>query len=105
MTFISVTLLWVLFRATSLEVALAYYEVLFNFKTFNLSTFNLAKDYIVFISLFIVWFLPNSLEFTGYIKKNKRLTIMYSFVGAILFFIALKTMAETPAQTFVYFNF
>jgi len=66
---------------------------------------DLKKEYIILLAFIIVWFLPNSLEFTGYINEKKKLNVYHAFFGALLFFISLKVMANTPAMTFVYFNF
>ncbi|MEA3490268.1 MAG: MBOAT family O-acyltransferase, partial [Campylobacterota bacterium] len=100
-TFISVSLLWVLFRSESVEEAEIYYEALFDFGKADLPAINL---YGIAIGLGIVWLLPNSIEFSGY-RKEIRLGWRYALVAALLSFMALKMMAEAPAQTFVYFNF
>ncbi len=100
-TFITVSLLWVLFRSQSIEEAGIYYEVLFRLSEGELPTINL---YAIAVGLSIVWILPNSIEFSGY-QKGKYLGWQYALTAAGLSFIALKMMAETPAQIFVYFNF
>ncbi|PHS58166.1 MAG: hypothetical protein COB17_04010 [Sulfurimonas sp.] len=153
-TFLVVTLLWVLFRAENFGDAMVYYGVLFEIpnQVWNdgvvvwnggvavwnggvavwndgvavwndgvavwndLVVWNdwtvilnliqdLKKEYIILLAFIIVWFLPNSLEFTGYINEKKKLNVYHAFFGALLFFISLKVMANTPAMTFVYFNF
>jgi len=115
-TFVSVTLLWVLFRADSFDMAMRYYELLFSFTDImpkkmpelTLVPFSIGKEYLVLMAFFIVWFLPNSLEFTGYVKDETKVSsfsMSSVFISALLVFISLKVMASTPAKTFVYFNF
>jgi len=109
LTFLAVTLLWVLFRADSFEAAVRYYEVLFSLGDFTPR--KLPELVLVLVSLFVVWALPNSLEFSGYgTRKDARINFgIFSrfqiFVVALMFFVSLKIMASSPAQTFVYFNF
>jgi len=98
-TFLAVTLLWVLFRADSFEAALKYYEVLFSFGDFTPR--KLPELALLFVSLFVVWALPNSMKFSS----NGTLSSFKIFVAALMLFISLKIMASSPAQTFVYFNF
>lgn len=102
-TFLSVTLLWVLFRAENFDVAVYYYKALFSFREFTpLLDFN---EFLLFSSLVIVWFLPNSMKFVKYFEDKPAMGLYHAFIGAIMFFISLKMMALAPAQTFVYFNF
>lgn len=100
-TFAAVSLLWVLFRARNMAEAWQYYHVLFAFDTGVPQT-----DALFFVAagLGIVWFLPNSMVFTGYTDVPKT-GKAYAAVAALLLFVSLKMMAEAPAQTFVYFNF
>ncbi len=100
-TFITVSLLWVLFRAEGLEEAWCYYLVLFRFDGGDAVISDLL---IVSAALSIVWFLPNSMEFVSY-PNLKLLGRRYALAAALLGFAALKMMAEAPAQRFVYFNF
>lgn len=102
-TFMIISLLWVLFRANSLSDAMLYYNVLF---TFNPLTLKMDIDeLLILISLFTIWSLPNSLSISQYLKPKPIFLWYHSFFVATLFFIAFKTLATTPAQTFVYFNF
>ena len=106
-TFMSVTLLWVLFRCENLEEAMVYYGVLFSFDgilpqklpEFILLPFSIAKEYLVLIGFVVVWFLPNAWEF------SKKVGYLQMFVGALMFFVSLRVMANTPSMSFVYFNF
>ncbi len=100
-TFITVSLLWVLFRSPGIEEAWSYYRILFHFEGGDIAMHDLLA---VSIALGIVWFLPNSMEFAAY-PKLKRFGRRYAFAAALLGFAALKMMAEAPAQRFVYFNF
>ncbi len=101
MTFITVSLLWVLFRSHSIQEAWSYYQILFRFDGGDLPTIDL---YMIAIGLGIVWVLPNSITYAGY-QKQRELGWSQAAAAALLSFIALKMMAEAPAQSFVYFNF
>ncbi|MBA1419972.1 MAG: MBOAT family protein [Epsilonproteobacteria bacterium] len=101
-TFMTVSLLWVIFRSHSMDEAWVYYMALFSISSMNIVDPNM---YLVVLSMAIVWFLPNSIEFTKYQEKMKPFGWHYALVSALLVFIALKMMADAPAQTFVYFNF
>jgi D-alanyl-lipoteichoic acid acyltransferase DltB (MBOAT superfamily) len=100
-TFVIVSLLWVLFRAENIAEAWNYYEVLFRFDTAMQEKYTL---FWLLAGLGIVWFLPNSMAFIGYRTKLK-IGQKHIAIAAIFLFIALKLMAEAPAQRFVYFNF
>ncbi len=103
LTFFSVLLLWVIFRADNLSDALSYYTILFNFQAIPI---NIEFNEILLLSCsIIIFFLPNSLSISQYLKAKPKLHWYHSLFVAILFFIALKTLALAPAQTFVYFNF
>ena len=104
-TFLVVTLLWVLFRSDDLNSALTYYNVLFDFSNFKFDGFDIKEEFLIVVSFVVIWALPNSLEFVGYMKEKIDLTLWHAFVGAVLFFISLKMMATSPAVSFVYFNF
>ena len=101
-TFMIVTLLWVLFRAESFSDALIYYDALFHISKFD---FSLQDNYLIIVSFIVVWVLPNSMEFSKYMSNNYRPSSLHALFSAVLFFISLKVMANTPALTFVYFNF
>ena len=99
-TFVTVSLLWVLFRAESMGDAWAYYGVLFDFG-------NIHEEYNALwlaAGLAVVWMLPNSMEVTGY-RTQIKIEWKHAVIAAVLFFVALKLMADAPAQSFVYFNF
>ena len=103
-TFLSVSLLWVFFRSENFASALHYYGVLFDFTHMGVPTFK--ESLLLFVPAVItVWFLPNSTEFIRYENRAVTLGRYHAFVAAVLFFISLKIMASSPAQTFVYFNF
>ncbi len=102
-TFLFVTLLWVLFRTDNISDALTYYLVL---KDFNFSSAVINLDsYLIVTSLLIVWILPNSMQVVKLNQKDFGLKSWYGYMSAILLFIALKLMAESPSVSFVYFNF
>lgn len=115
LTFLVVTLLWVLFRAETLSTALQYYGVLFDFQPFSLGDLKftgdglygalISREFLIFCGFMTIWFFPNSLAFIKNITSEPRVSLVHGFVAAILFFVALKSMVASPAQTFVYFNF
>ncbi len=102
LTFITVTLLWVLFRSDGIEEAWQYYRILFSFSDYG--HVDVMKLFMVLVGLCVVWFLPNSMQILAY-PKLKTLNRKHALVGAVLLFISLRIMAELPAQSFVYFNF
>ena len=110
-TFFCVTLLWVLFRAQSFDIALKYYEVLFAFDLrFEFAYKNIvdvlySKELLVFCGFVVVWFLPNSLMIIKYSSDKFDISYKKIFFAAILFFVALKAMVSKAAAAFVYFNF
>ena len=103
LTFLGVTLLWVLFRADSFSDAITYYGVLMPDSIEQIREVDFKINFelmLLLVSGFIVWFLPNSMKIYKYAHKKS----MIVFAG-VLFFVSLKVMANTPAMTFVYFNF
>jgi D-alanyl-lipoteichoic acid acyltransferase DltB (MBOAT superfamily) len=103
-TFLSVSLLWVLFRADSLNSAIQYYQILFNFH--SISQFNIEVQLLIIIfPLILVWFFPNSIEISQYLKSKVKFKWYHSAFASLIFFISLKSLATSPAKTFVYFNF
>lgn len=101
-TFLLVSLLWVLFRADDLGSAWHYYERLFDFST----QWDISKSHLSLLlaGMALVWFFPNSMELSRY-RSQERLPTSYALFAALLSIIALKMMAQAPAQSFVYFNF
>ena len=101
-TFLLVSLLWVLFRADDPSSAWHYYERLFDFT----SRWDTTQShlYLLIAGIALVWFFPNSMTLSHY-KSQERLTPRYALFAALLGTIALKMMAQAPAQSFVYFKF
>jgi D-alanyl-lipoteichoic acid acyltransferase DltB (MBOAT superfamily) len=100
-TFIAVTLLWVLFRASSISEVWQYYGVLFSL---NIGSVDIINIIIISLGLIIIWFMPNGMQIISY-PKLKELKWYYAIFGGVLMFISLKIMAVVPAHSFVYFNF
>ena len=101
-TFLYVSLLWVLFFSGSIDEALIIYKGLFEFDGFG------ARGYDVVWLLgcaVVVWVMPNSMQIIDTKKSDFGMKSWYAYVGAILFFVSLKFMAESPSISFVYFNF
>jgi alginate O-acetyltransferase complex protein AlgI len=100
-TFVTISLLWVLFRAENMADAWLYYRTLFSMPAGSLSVeilFGLAAGFVT------VWLLPNSMVQVGYMQ-TLRIRPFHAVYAALLLFVALKMMAEMPAQSFIYFNF
>ncbi len=89
-TFLYVSLLWVLFKSSSIsEACKVYYELL---------EFKVGSDFVYLIPVFIIiWFMPKSLD----LIKNR----WFGFIAGVLFFISLKVLASGASDSFVYFNF
>lgn len=102
MTFLYVTLLWVLFFSANLQEVFALYERLFSFGAFEVSVKELA---FLLSGLVLVWFLPNASELLGMQDGAIRVKAWHGVLAGILLFVSLKMLADTPAATFVYFNF
>jgi D-alanyl-lipoteichoic acid acyltransferase DltB (MBOAT superfamily) len=103
-TFLSISLLWVLFRSNSLNEAILYYQILSDFKFIYPLDIGIDQ-FILIISILIVWFLPNSMEISHYLKPRPNLKWYHAIFASMIFFISLKVIASSPAQNFVYFNF
>ncbi|MGE4420276.1 MAG: MBOAT family protein [Sulfurimonas sp.] len=102
MTFLYVTLLWVLFFSADIGEALRLYKILFSFNAFEVS----AKEAAFLASgLFLVWFLPNASEVLHMREGGVKVKNWHGILAGILLFVSLKMLASTPAATFVYFNF
>ena len=102
-TFLVVSLLWILFGAQNLSEALDRYEVMFSFGGF--SGFDWVRESFLVGSFLIVFFMPNSMEIVGYNRDKFCLKRWHLALAGVLLFFALKLMAEAPSRSFVYFNF
>jgi len=101
-TFLYVSLLWVLFFSPSFNDAVATYKFLFSYESFNIDTIDAIW---LFICGFIVWVMPNSMEIIDTKKKDFGLKNWHAYMSGFLFFVSLKFMADAPSVSFVYFNF
>ena len=102
LTFIYVTLLWVLFFSSDISSAIDLYKKLFLFDNFGGDT----KQYIMlFFSSIIVFVLPNISQLIKPEAKDTKLPSYWGYIAGGMFFISLKFMANTPSNSFVYFNF
>ncbi|MBO4369496.1 MAG: MBOAT family protein, partial [Desulfovibrio sp.] len=121
-TFLCLTLCWVVFRAQSMDGALRFYEALFLSPFVSLGLDNtvqgaFAHNYfqgwlhfaLVFVSAFIVWGLPCSHEiFSRRPDAPKRwlrfkLSASWAFVLSLLFVTSLLFLTRQSA--FLYFQF
>ena len=132
-TFIIVTLLWVLFRAETLQIAYDIWCKLFDGN--HGGTLNLVRDHkvmvVIIVSALVVWLLPNSMMFTHLAKRSAHHDLLYvpmidifrkfifrtqtrfvwvsSVWNAVwvscVFFMSLILMYSTLSQEFIYFDF
>lgn len=108
LTFISVMLLWVLFRAPSLNEALHFYTMLFSFSAMDI-TFD-TEWLLLGVGALIVFTCKPLVSWTHYtldtpLSRIPKPTLTQGFVAAILALIALKMMSTEPSRSFVYFVF
>jgi len=104
-TFLFVSLLWVLFRSESIDAAILYYEILLRFDSLQHFHWNLFDLGLLAFALFIVWSLPNSMQIIDLKKEDFGIKSSHAILAGVLLFLSLKMMAEIPAISFVYFNF
>jgi len=132
-TFIIVTLLWVLFRAETPQIAYDIWCKLFDGN--HGGTLNLVRDHkvmvVIIVSALVVWLLPNSMMFTHLAKRSAHHDLLYvpmidifrkfifrtqtrfvwvsSVWNAVwvscVFFMSLILMYSTLSQEFIYFDF
>ena len=100
LTFLYVSLLWVLFFSSNIDEAFKTYKILFEFKEFN----RLDTIWLLGCAI-IIWIMPNSMEIIDMKRRDFGIKNWYAYFSAILFFISLKVMMESPSISFVYFNF
>ncbi len=106
LTFIIVSLLWVLFKANSFEEALLYYKGLSHLKmdTQILKSWidnHFELSLLLSFSLFTTWFLPNSNQ----LANSNRYMDLKAILAGLFFIISLKIMLGSPSQEFIYFKF
>jgi hypothetical protein len=122
-TFLTVAVLWVFFRAESLNVAVSIIQSLFGFHTSPDADFNnikISEDRLWFLIL-IVWFAPNISEIMTSFYKSENLSIArhslasegrwyhwhpstwWAAFTAILFIMSLLELAQS--EQFIYFQF
>ncbi|MEO0408836.1 MAG: MBOAT family protein, partial [Cyanobacteria bacterium P01_A01_bin.135] len=110
-TFLLVTLGWVLFRASSLPAALGYYRALGSLSTWNLGATLQTLDapravVLLWLSLFI-FLLPASVQVGYHLQHSpSRLTTIYSiFIAAVFLPMALALVVGGWFSPFLYFQF
>lgn len=109
LTFLSVMLLWVLFRAQTLHEAKLFYETLLHVKMVDIKTISLEWLFIVGGG-FIVFALKPLAAWVNYDAKNPSLhhlhvRFCYGFITALLGLVALKMLSTEASRSFVYFVF
>lgn len=102
LTFLYVNLLWVFFYAPDLESAFRVYGQLASSQAFVMRQDEIA---LLLLGLFVVWALPNAAETLQMKEGTLRVQKWHGVLAGSLFFISLKTLALSPASSFVYFNF
>ena len=101
LTFIYVSLLWVLFFSKDFSSAMELYKILFSVDGAGFVEFNY---WLIFVGL-IVWVMPNATQIIDLKKDDFQIKSWYSYVAGAMMFVSLKMMAQTPSMNFVYFNF
>jgi hypothetical protein len=119
LTFISVTLLWVLFRSDSLKSALSYYRELFTISPLQVdwqidwSKIALHWDRAMWLwialALVLVWFAPNLKKVLRYEERPERAIanpgFLFGLFAGMLFLISMKMMSGSASKAFLYFMF
>jgi len=101
-TFLYVSLLWVLFFSRTLDDALSVYKILFSLDEFRVG---LVDGVWLFVAAVVVWGFPNANAIINIQKKDYGLRVWHGYMAGALMFISLKFMAGVPSSDFVYFNF
>ena len=101
-TFLYVSLLWVLFFSANIEEAFKIYKILFGFNGFGLESFEALW---LLGCAIIIWVMPNSMQIIDVKRRDFGIKRYYAYMSAVLLFISLKVMMESPSISFVYFNF
>jgi D-alanyl-lipoteichoic acid acyltransferase DltB (MBOAT superfamily) len=119
LTFISVTLLWVLFRSESLKSALSYYRELLTISALQVdwqidwSKIALHWDRAMWLwialALVLVWFAPNLKKVLRYEERPERAIanpgFLFGLFAGMLFLISMKMMSGSASKAFLYFMF
>jgi alginate O-acetyltransferase complex protein AlgI len=108
-TFTCVTLLWVLFRAQTLQDALILYKTLLHVKTIDSTMFSIEWLYIFTGGLIVFTCKPLAL-WTHYDAKHPSLehikvTFYDGALAGFLLLVALKMLSTEVSRSFVYFVF
>ena len=118
-TFMIVTLLWVLFRSSSLDVARKYYISLFDISTLHIDKewefWRLLYHWDSSMWLWIVptligvWLLPNMKNIAKYSQDYKdklpNQSIWLGILSGVALWVALKMMTQEASRSFIYFMF
>jgi len=107
-TFATVTLLWVFFRSPTIEGSLLYYQKLFEMQGAMMPSIASFSSLGLFLfAAIVVWFTKNAAEHINYNEASQKVHVKkwHLFFAGVLFFVAMKSLATSPAQNFVYFNF
>lgn len=112
LTFFLVSLLWILFEASSLAAAQHFFMALWQTPDYSLfiKEENLSTLVWLVAGLVIIWGLPSSINWLNYEQWRNQpaainLNITHGLFAGVLLFISLKTMANGPANHFIYFVF
>jgi hypothetical protein len=125
-TFFAIVVAWVIFRAESIDGALNMYAGMFGYNGFSFhgmfrnEVFSKPKEGILLLSalFFVTMYAPNSIDIfinerpvlseNNLVKeqKNKLIwkpSILYGFIGSIIFIISVLSIPD--GGEFLYFNF
>lgn len=112
LTFLLVSLLWVLFRAETLPAVWRYFNALWQYPDFTqiVAAQNLPTLAWLLAGFIIVWGFPSTLQWLQYTRWQKnpaaiRLHAGHGLLAGALLFVSLKMMASGSSQSFIYFVF
>jgi len=118
-TFLIVTLLWVLFRSPSIHIAIDYYKSLFDFSKIS---FHIEHNFLKFLyhyeqnswlwiafGFIIVWLFPNLKRVANYSEDwttpLKAQSFWLGLFAGVVLWISLKMMSGGADRSFIYFMF
>jgi alginate O-acetyltransferase complex protein AlgI len=124
-TFLSVVVAWIFFRANNIGDAVALLKRMFDLKGVSLLSVLSRSEYpllwvvhrqslftLTALGLFLVIWSPNVLHALGYRLESERANIpieryscIFIFLLSLLFFLAIKQLCNAAPSEFLYFNF
>lgn len=105
-TFIIVVFGWVLFRAESLNEAMAVWKSMLGFDGYSSFVIDLKQLSILIIGLFISLITWPTQEFYSLVKKNNKLVLIFQMILIVLMMLMVSsTLSAEKFNPFIYFRF